>query len=316
MGLVLTGAALSAIAGTMSGTRDIAGDSAGGPPFRLDIAARPGIPVLIAVPHAGRAYRPELLDAMRDPGFTGLRLEDRLADLVGRRVAAQTGAVLLVAHTPRAEIDLNRAPEDMDWTMVADPPAGALAPGKRARSGLGLVPRRLVRVGELWRGPLPRAEIERRLARIHGPYHAALSGALDTIANEWGSALLLDLHSMPPLPRAQPEREPPVYVLGDRFGASCDAVLAAAAIGHFERLGRETAHNRPYAGGYVLERHAAPRRARHAIQLEICRSAYLDADLVEPGQGLGRVVREISGLVRTLAAELAERGSARRLAAE
>ena len=56
------------------------------------------------------------------------------------------GAGLLVAHAPRAMLDLNRATDDVDWDMIANSkPDGvrhSLA-NRRARSGLGLVPRRL-----------------------------------------------------------------------------------------------------------------------------------------------------------------------------
>jgi len=105
------------------------------------------LPVLIAVPHAGRTYPDALLRQMRHPHEACLRLEDRLADVLAQEVARLSGAPLLIAQAPRAMIDLNRAPDDMDWAMVSGPvPAGAMrhAAGRRARSGLGLVPRRLM----------------------------------------------------------------------------------------------------------------------------------------------------------------------------
>ena len=65
------------------------------------------------------------------------------------------------------------------------------------------------------------------------------------------------------------------------------------------------AHNRPYAGGYVLDRHGATARGVHAMQVEICRATYLDAELREPGQGLAAVASVLAGLVRRIAEELA-----------
>ena len=76
--------------------------SAGVPAFSLAGANPSPIPVLIAVPHAGRAYPGSLLERMRNPGFAALRLEDRYADQLARRVADATGAALLVAQAPRA----------------------------------------------------------------------------------------------------------------------------------------------------------------------------------------------------------------------
>jgi hypothetical protein len=53
---------------------------------------------------------------------------------------------------------------------------------QRARAGLGLIPTRLAGFGALWRSPIDEAELERRLARVHRPYHAALATGLATLA--------------------------------------------------------------------------------------------------------------------------------------
>jgi N-formylglutamate amidohydrolase len=282
--------------------------AAGQPAFTLSLPDTAPAPVLIAVPHAGRVYPPEFSQSMRSKEAATLRLEDRFVDLVAIRVARETGAGLLVAHAPRAMIDLNRAPDDVDWDMVAgaEPERRArLAAGRRARSGLGLVPRRLPGLGELWRRRMTDAELRERIDQVHQPYHAALAEALEALRDRWGAALLIDLHSMPPLGSKRGPEPAPDFVIGDRFGASCDTALSAAALDHFAAAGCRAAHNRPYAGGYVLERHASPARGIHTLQLEICRSAYLDASLREPGPGLVAVSRTLSLLVRRMAGELA-----------
>lgn len=270
------------------------------------------LPVLISVPHAGRDYPEQLLAKMRRSAQTTLRLEDRYVDLIGRTVAEQTGAALLVAHAPRAMIDLNRATDDMDWSMVSggarDEARHSLA-NRRSRSGLGLVPRRLAGIGEIWSGPIERAELDSRIADIHQPYHAALGHSLDLIRDRWGAALLIDLHSMPPLRPRHPGERTAEFVIGDRFGASCVPEIAATALDYFGQHGRLVAHNRPYAGGYVLDRHALPARGIHAIQIEICRSSYLDSHLSEPSVRMNGVARLVAGLVSRLAGQIAELGS-------
>ncbi len=275
--------------------------------------AEPPIPVLIAVPHAGRCYPEELVKRMRHPAEAALRLEDRLVDLVAKALARETGAALIVAQAPRAMIDLNRAPDDMDWGMLADPErlvgaaarqAGASAMGRRARGGLGLVPRRLPGLGELWRTRLSAAELETRIACIHQPYHRAMGEMLESLRERWGGALLVDLHSMPPLGPKTGADPAPDFVLGDRFGAACAPGLIAAAIDHLAAAGYRASHNRPYAGGYVLERHAAPARGIHALQVELCRAAYLDMPMREAGPGLTTMVEVLTGLVRRLAEEV------------
>ena len=276
------------------------------------------IPVLIAVPHAGRSYPPALLAQMRDPVGAGLKLEDRYVDLLASAVARETGAALLVAHAPRAMIDLNRAPEEMDWDMLADGDGAeareSLRTARRARGGLGLVPRRLPGLGEIWKRRIARAELDARLAGVHAPYHAALAGELRALKARWGAALLIDLHSMPPLGPKRGSQASADFVVGDRFGSSCDGALCAAAFDHFAAAGRRAAHNRPYAGGYVLDRHAAPARGIHGLQVEICRAVYLEERLQEPGPGFDAVADLLIGLVRRLASEFATLSSMRQAA--
>lgn len=294
--------------GCVPGTHD--------PAFSLHVPERLTLPIVIAAPHGGRNYPPGIGAMMREPEWSMLRLEDRLVDRLAREVAKASGAALLVAHAPRALLDLNRAPDDIDWSMVdGAPQANRSAPpaNRRSRNGLGLVPRRLPGLGEIWRSALAQSELTERIEAIHRPYHAALRGVLEQVRARWGAVLLLDLHSMPPLKSRSGQDRPAEFVIGDRFGSSCNDVLSAAALRHLSAAERRVAHNRPYSGGYVLDRHGSPRRGMHALQLEVCRTAYLDTDLREAGPRLPGMVRLLSGLVRALATETASLGSDGRL---
>lgn len=289
------------------------------PPFVLSWPDEPAVPVILAVPHAGRCYPEALVKRMRQPEFSQVRLEDRHVDLLAREIAQATGAPLLIANAPRAMIDLNRAPEDMDWGMVVGdraedaslPRSGNSFVNRRSRGGLGLVPRRLPGLGEIWRVPMTSAELKVRIAQIHGPYHSALARALEALRDRWGAALLIDLHSMPPLRRRHTGEQVAEFVIGDRFGSSCDGMLPARAFRYLGLHERAAAHNRPYAGGYVLDRHAAPARGIHALQLEMCRSLYLDSRMEEPSARAGAVAKMLTGLVRELADEVAAMGRER-----
>lgn len=291
------------------------------PAFTFTAPECPPLPVLIAVPHGGRAYCPDLLARMRAPDLCQLRLEDRHVDQLGIAIARQIRAALLVAHAPRAMLDLNRAETDIDWDMIEGPrlarPLGAgvtsHAANHRARSGLGLVPRRLPGHGEVWRGRLPHAELERRIDEIHQPYHSLLAQQLRRIRDAWGAALLIDLHSMPPLPSQRGEPAAPVMVLGDRFGASCHHSLMSRGIEFLGRQGLNAAQNRPYSGGYVLDRHGAPDAGIHAIQIEVCRSIYLDRDFAEITAAAANVIKVLAGLCEALGAQTAELGQGRQM---
>ena len=284
----------------------------GTPAFTLVELQPTAVPLLIAVPHAGRCYSGPLLERMRNPGFAALRLEDRYVDRLAEAVARRTGAALLVAHAPRAMIDLNRAEDDVDWDMfpargVVPEGPGCYTPGRRARSGLGLIPRRVPGLGELWKRRHDEEDLAHRIAGVHRPYHQCLAHTLARLRARWGAALLLDLHSMPPLGSPGGHRGPE-FVIGDRFGATCEGRLVGSSFAYFSSQGRSAAHNRPYAGGYVLERHADPASGVHALQLEIDRGSYLDSRLAEPGTGFAEIVDLLAGLIRSLAAEVAELG--------
>lgn len=287
-----------------------------GPAFTYVAPRSMPMPVVIAVPHAGRVYPAETLAQMRDIDSSQLRLEDRHVDRLAIQIARSTGAGLLVARAPRAMLDLNRAHDDVDWDMI-DGHEGTVRGGagpvntgtpRRARSGLGLVPRRLAGLGEIWRGKLAREELDRRIDQIHRPYHAFLARELEQVRDAWGAALLIDLHSMPPLRRQFGQERPVRIVLGDRFGASCNPSIMINALRYLEDRDWEAAHNRPYSGGYVLDRHASPVRGLHAIQIEVCRAAYLDARLAEPSDRLGPLAQMLAGLVREIGAQTARIG--------
>jgi N-formylglutamate amidohydrolase len=286
-------------------------DSTAQPPFHRIGPDRPASPVVLSVPHAGRAYSSALLRAARVPVNVLEALEDRLVDrLVWRAVAG--GATAIVASAPRAEIDLNRDEREVDPAMVAPPPPleGILA-SVRTRGGLGLVPARIAGAGGLWRGRMSRDELKRRIETIHRPYHAALADALAKARRRFGTAILLDCHSMPP---RLPATGGATVIFGDRFGTSMSPDLARAAIGAAQTLGFAISFNDPYAGGHIIERHGRPGERVHALQIEIDRAAYLDAALRSPGAGFDHAARLIAAVSEALAA--AATGDALPIAAE
>jgi len=280
----------------------------GAPAFRLSDVRSAQVPILIAAPHGGRAYPSDVEENMRNPALAKLRLEDRLVDALALDVARLSGAAVLVANAPRAMLDLNRAADDLDWSMIGDArPAGHAnsSANRRARSGLGLIPRRVSGVGEIWRESLRAQDVASRVTGIHEPYHRALARALGDVRSMWGAALLIDLHSMPPLRVRHSGEQRIEFVVGDRFGVSCADGLSGRALQFLGGQHRGVAHNRPYAGGYVLDRHGRPSLGIHALQLEVCRSLYLDARFEGLSARMPALARLLADMVRALADELA-----------
>ena len=252
-------------------------------------------PVVISLPHAGRAYDPTVLDELRVPVSSVLPLEDRYADrLTDAAITARVPTI--IANIPRLVIDLNRAPDDIDPVSIRGGIGGGVPVSAKARAGLGLIPTRLWGVGALWKTALDPAIVSKRVRTIHTPYHAALAAAVQAARQNHGSALLLDIHSMPPVHGD----DAPDIVIGDRFGKTAAARVTATAEAIFKELGFRVALNAPYAGGYIVTRHAAPLIGVHALQIEIDRRLYLNAAFDEPTKGLARVQYAVLTLAERL----------------
>lgn len=248
------------------------------------------------MPHAGRDYPLPLRAASRLPLAALLPLEDRHADTLA--LAALGSETLLVAQRARAWIDLNRAEHERDSRVdegAAILPEGALSP--KLRSGLGLVPRR-VSGAELWRRRFADEEIRARIEHDHRPYHTALAGLLAAAHARFGVAVLLDIHSMPPLATGSAR-----IVIGDRFGRSAASRFVARIEGVAHAARMRTAVNTPYAGGHILDRHADPARGLHAIQIEIDRTLYLDRKRDAVGSGFGATAALLRRIVDAVADE-------------
>ena len=269
----------------------------------------PANPLVISIPHAGRDYPPALLAMSLLPEPVLAALEDRLVDRLAANAPA-LGATLFVARRARAWIDLNRDERELDAAMIVPPPrADRLIASAKVRGGLGLIPRRVGGSGEILRRRLREGEVAARIATDHRPWHAAIAAALVAAHARFGVALLLDLHSMPPIAPAE-SGDPPRIVIGDRHGRSCGWRFVERLRETLAAHGVPVSRNAPYAGGHALDRHGKPGSGIHAVQVEIDRSLYLASDLRTPGAGMA----ETTGLVTRLASALLdELGSARTL---
>jgi N-formylglutamate amidohydrolase len=274
--------------------------------FDLYGGEEPASPVVLSVPHAGRDYPLALRAALRVPVEALLPLEDRHADALA--LAARGSETMLVQRKARAWIDLNRGEHERDPAI--DDGAGRhvlpLASAK-LRGGLGLVPRRVSGVGEIWRRRLDGDEVMARIVEDYRPYHAALGAALARARRRYGTAVLLDLHSMPSLGTKDGTAR---IIFGDRFGRAAATRFVHRLDAEAVAAGFATAINTPYAGGHVLDRHARPGAGIHAIQIEFDRALYLDLALDRPGDGLVVTARLLRRMIDAVADEALARPGA------
>ncbi|MEM7320250.1 MAG: N-formylglutamate amidohydrolase [Pseudomonadota bacterium] len=269
-------------------------------PYRLKRPAELNSCVVFSSPHSGDAYPRELLERSRLNTLEIRSSEDAYVDQL-IDAAPRFGAPLLSATWPRAWVDLNRGPGELDPALIRDVRSSGL--NQRIAAGLGVVPRIVSEGREIYQGKLSLSEAEARINTAHRPFHACLEGLIAEATDNYGMAILFDCHSMPrdalkTAPRVGGQR--PEIVLGDRFGASAARDVTAAAEDIFEAEGFLVARNAPFAGGYITQRYGAPARGVHAVQIEIDRDLYLDARSVERHAGFDALQERLSRVIAQL----------------
>ncbi len=269
-------------------------------PFILEEPSAPFGRAVFSSPHSGRDYP---LGFMREARLGPLALRASEDAFVDRLFACAPafGAPLLAATAPRAFVDLNRAPEELDPAVVEGVRATGLNP--RIAAGLGVIPRVVAEGAPIYWGKISRTEASHRLASRHAPYHQALAALMQRARERHGVAVLYDCHSMPSdalraAPRVRGRR--PEIVLGDRFGAAASEWATMQAQAAFEAAGFVVARNTPFAGGYITQRYGRPGQGWHAVQIEIDRALYMDEARIEPNAGYDALIAALRPVIAQL----------------
>jgi len=250
-------------------------------PFRPFDIMRPATltsPVIFASPHSGRLYPPEFLAQSRLEQPVLRKSEDSYVDLLFEQ-APHMGVPLIRALFPRSYVDVNRSADELDPKIISGVlPRQADTKSSRVAAGLGIIPR-IVADGQLiYREKISIDEAHQRIHNYYMPYHEALKGLIDEARAQFGTAVVIDCHSMPsagglPLRHGGPKID---FVLGDRFGISCAPSLPGLIEFILMRKGFHVVRNTPYAGGHVAQSYGRPQRGVHVVQIEINRILYLD----------------------------------------
>ena len=293
------------------------------PPFEVIEPPALTSPVVLSSPHSGRGYPERFLRSARLDPATLRRSEDAFVDDLFEP-AVSLGLPLLRAHFPRAYLDLNREPYELDPRMFDGRlPAYVNTRSVRVAGGLGTIARVVGDSQEIYAKRLPVEEGLRRIDELHKPYHAALQDLLNRALRRFGLAVLVDCHSMPSSSvtgTADPatwrdERTKADFVLGDRYGTSCARRFIDVAEGTLRSLGYVVERNKPYAGGFITEHYGRPASGFHALQIEINRGLYMDERAIARGPGFDALSRDLHAVVEAVSVAAASRGS-ERMAAE
>ena len=285
------------------------------PAFEVDEPAVHTLPFVFNTGHSGAVYPADFIAASRLDALTLRRSEDAHVDRLFASVVA-LGAPLLRANFPRAFLDVNREPFELDPRMFD----GRLPPFANTRSmrvagGLGTVPRVVADGQEIYAKRLPVGEATARIEALYKPYHQALRGLIQRTARSHGHCVLIDCHSMPSSSLGRDAEIKADMVLGDRYGTACAPGLIEAFEATFRAQGFRVVRNKPYAGGFITEHYGEPNLGRHALQIEVNRALYMDEASLAVTPDFPGLVKVLSTVIATVAADLGDL-TPRRMAAE
>ena len=274
----------------------------------------PAGPVIFSSPHSGCVYPAAFIAAAQLDPLTLRRSEDAYVDeLFG--AAPELGAILMRAHFPRAFMDVNREPYELDPRMFEGPlPSFANTRSLRVAGGLGTIARVVGEAKEIYSRRLTVEEGLARIESLYKPWHAVLRSLLQEARRLNGVAVLVDCHSMPSN-AGRADRIKADIVVGDRYGASCDPAFTECVESRLRALGYAVVRNKPYAGGFITEHYGDPGAGWHALQIEINRGLYMDEATLARSAGFEELQNDLRGVMQSLI-EVAGGFQERSLAAE
>ena len=219
------------------------------------------------------------------------------------------------AHFPRAYIDINREPYELDPVLFNGRlPDFVNSQSLRAIGGLGTIARIVNEKEEIYHGPLTLETAFVRIERLYKPYHAALhrTHAIDPRAVWDGVPARLPFDAVP---AGRPWR-------AGRISFSATAWHVLRSGDHETRSGAlaepwlscrpEQAH----AGGYITEHYGKPHQGVHALQIEVDRSLYMDEETFEKSSAFSGLLWDMERLVAALVQELPRWTGGSKVAAE
>ena len=263
------------------------------------------VPLVFSSPHSGRDYPAAFLAASKLDALAIRRSEDSFVDELFGHVP-QLGAPLLRALFPRAFVDPNREPYELDPAMFTTPlPAFVNRRSPRVAAGLGTIARVVANGSEIYSGKLDFDEANERIERCYRPYHDALEDLIAHTRTMFGTCVLIDCHSMPsiggPMENDAGRRRQVDFILGDAHGRSCARTLTLLVEDTLRGMGYSVVRNTPYSGGFITRNYGRPERGVHALQIEINRALYMDETSFERTEGLARVAADMRDLAERIA---------------
>lgn len=275
--------------------------------YFVDVPAGERLPLVLDSPHSGIVF-PADFQCVAPLSALYASWDAHVDELWS--CAPQAGAVLVGALFPRAYIDPNRAPTDIDPDMLAQLWPHPAEPGECSARGMGLIRRYALPGVPMYDERLPVAKVERRLHDYYLPYRHAVRDALDDAWQRFGAVWHIDCHAMPSQGHnlhPDPGQVRADMALCDREGTTCEASFTRWLGEQLTELGYRVSYNLPYRGGDLVRTFGHPEQRRHSVQLMINRALYMNEGTCIKHDGFVVLQAHLRQLLAALADELRAR---------
>jgi N-formylglutamate deformylase len=259
-------------------------------------------PVVFDSPHSGFHYPADFKPAASRAAV--MSTWDAYVDELCANVT-DAGATLITARFPRAYIDANRAPNDIDPEILETPWPLPVVRSEHGARGMGLI-RRFASAGvRMYKRRLAVAEVTSRIDDFYTPYRRELQTVIDATWRRHGVVWHFNCHSMKSggRPMRRDKGTPrPDFVIGDRNGTTAPPRLTAWVANFFSRRGYGVKINDPFRGADIVSAHGDPAHRRYSIQIEINRALYMDEATCRRNDGFAQVRSELTDFAYAIAA--------------
>lgn len=259
-------------------------------------------PVVFDSPHSGSVY-PEDFDHALPRALVRRTGDAFVHELYGD--APAQGATLVHALFPRAYIDPNRAPDDIDESLLDGRWPERVNPGPKVALGIGLIAKREPG-GLMYDRKLSVQEVRHRLDHYYWPYHREIEHQLNTRHEQWGAVWHVNCHSMHAISTDVSPEGPgvarPDFCIGDRDGTTCHGAFTELVVETLRAMGYGVTVNDPYKGVELIRRYSDPASERHSLQIEVNRALYMDQERVERNGGFAALQQNLTALVQAICA--------------
>ena len=217
----------------------------------IDVS-RGDAPIVLALPHTGTGVPDDIAATLTAQGRALVE-----ADWHIDRLYSNSGLDLTRVRAPvhRCVIDMDRPPGDLRLCPMLDATGRSIYDDGTEPAG---------------------AEIARRVAAYHAPYHAAVAAELRRLRDKHGVAILYECRqAWPYTPKDCPADLPDFDICTDA-SRSCAPSVEKSVHPRCRATGRATGLNAGPPGGWTLRHHGRPEEGIHAIAVTVAPGTYMD----------------------------------------